>query len=209
MEGWIPVFLFATLFGLSMDYEVFLVGRMRESWEALGDNTRAVAMGLERTGRIVTGAALIMVAAFSGFVAGRIGVLSSWASGSPSGSSSTRRSSECCSFPPRWRCSAAGTGGCPGERAARPPEWGALPNDLDRKPERRQLVSRREARRVVSEAQQRDHPELRVGVRRLLRVQQRIRSIRCVPGVPVANIWIRTYPLLLNPQRTRCTRCRT
>jgi RND superfamily putative drug exporter len=75
VEGWIPVFLFATLFGLSMDYEVFLVGRMRESWDGLGDNTRAVAMGLERTGRIVTGAALIMVAAFSGFVAGRVGGL--------------------------------------------------------------------------------------------------------------------------------------
>ena len=72
IEGWIPIFLFAVLFGLSMDYEVFLVSRMRESWDHVHDNKRAVAHGLERTGRIITAAALIMVAAFSGFVAGRI-----------------------------------------------------------------------------------------------------------------------------------------
>jgi RND superfamily putative drug exporter len=72
IEGWIPIFLFAMLFGLSMDYEVFLVTRMREAWDATHDNAHAVAHGLERTGRIVTAAALIMVAAFSGFVAGRV-----------------------------------------------------------------------------------------------------------------------------------------
>ena len=72
IEGWIPIFLFAVLFGLSMDYEVFLVTRMRESWDHVHDNARAVAHGLERTGRIVTAAAVIMVAAFSGFVAGRV-----------------------------------------------------------------------------------------------------------------------------------------
>jgi RND superfamily putative drug exporter len=72
VEGWIPIFLFAMLFGLSMDYEVFLVTRMREEWDAGHDNRAAVAHGLERTGRIVTAAAVIMVAAFSGFVAGRI-----------------------------------------------------------------------------------------------------------------------------------------
>jgi RND superfamily putative drug exporter len=72
VEGWIPIFLFAMLFGLSMDYEVFLVSRMREVWDELHDNGRAVAIGLERTGRIVTAAAIIMVAAFSGFMAGRI-----------------------------------------------------------------------------------------------------------------------------------------
>jgi uncharacterized membrane protein YdfJ with MMPL/SSD domain len=72
IEGWIPIFLFAMLFGLSMDYEVFLVTRMREAWDERADNARAVADGLERTGRIVTAAAVIMVAAFSGFVAGRI-----------------------------------------------------------------------------------------------------------------------------------------
>ena len=66
------VFLFAMLFGLSMDYEVFLVTRMREAWDETHDNVRAVGLGLERTGRIVSAAAIIMVAAFSGFVAGRI-----------------------------------------------------------------------------------------------------------------------------------------
>jgi RND superfamily putative drug exporter len=72
VEGWIPIFLFAMLFGLSMDYEVFLVTRMREEWDGGRDNRDAVAHGLERTGRIVTAAAVVMVAAFSGFVAGRI-----------------------------------------------------------------------------------------------------------------------------------------
>jgi RND superfamily putative drug exporter len=72
IEGWIPIFLFAMIFGLSMDYEVFLVSRMREAWDETLDNGRAVAIGLERTGRIVTAAAVIMVAAFSGFMAGSI-----------------------------------------------------------------------------------------------------------------------------------------
>jgi putative drug exporter of the RND superfamily len=75
IDGWIPVFLFATLFGLSMDYEVFLVSRMRESWDQVPDNARAVAHGLERTGRVVTAAAAIMVAAFAGFVVGRVAAL--------------------------------------------------------------------------------------------------------------------------------------
>src|SRR5947199_8771171 len=55
-----------------MDYEVFLVTRMREVWDATGDNETAVVEGLERTGRIVTAAALIMVAAFSGLAAGSL-----------------------------------------------------------------------------------------------------------------------------------------
>lgn len=72
VEGWIPIFLFAMLFGLSMDYEVFLVTRMRETWDEVNDNVRAVSYGLERTGLIVTAAAIVMVAAFSGFVAGSV-----------------------------------------------------------------------------------------------------------------------------------------
>jgi putative drug exporter of the RND superfamily len=72
IEGWIPIFLFAMLFGLSMDYEVFLVSRMRETWDEEHDNVRAVSYGLERTGLIVTAAAIVMVAAFSGFVAGSV-----------------------------------------------------------------------------------------------------------------------------------------
>jgi RND superfamily putative drug exporter len=72
IEGWIPVFLFAMLFGLSMDYEVFLVTRMREEWDAGRSNDEAVAVGLAKTGRIVTAAGLIMIAAFAGFMIGRI-----------------------------------------------------------------------------------------------------------------------------------------
>jgi RND superfamily putative drug exporter len=72
IEGWIPIFLFAMLFGLSMDYEVFLVTRMREAWDEEHDNVRAVSYGLERTGLIITAAAIVMVAAFLGFVAGSI-----------------------------------------------------------------------------------------------------------------------------------------
>src|SRR3989442_12188650 len=53
-----------------MDYEVFLLSRMREEWEAHHDNEKAVALGLERTGRIITAAAVVMIAAFSGFLAG-------------------------------------------------------------------------------------------------------------------------------------------
>jgi uncharacterized membrane protein YdfJ with MMPL/SSD domain len=70
IEAWIPIFLFAMLFGLSMDYEVFLLSRMREEWDRLQDNQKAVALGLEHTGRIITAAALIMIAAFAGFTAG-------------------------------------------------------------------------------------------------------------------------------------------
>ena len=64
--------LFAMLFGLSMDYEVFLVSRMREEWDAGATNEEAVVVGLEKTGRLVTAAGLIMFAAFMGFVAGSI-----------------------------------------------------------------------------------------------------------------------------------------
>jgi RND superfamily putative drug exporter len=71
IEGWIPIFLFAVLFGLSMDYEVFLLTRMREEWDRHRDNEHAVAYGLEHTGRIITAAAIIMIAAFSGFAFGR------------------------------------------------------------------------------------------------------------------------------------------
>jgi RND superfamily putative drug exporter len=70
IESWIPIFLFAMLFGLSMDYEVFLLSRMREEWDKRHDNEHAVAYGLEHTGRIITACAIIMIAAFSGFTFG-------------------------------------------------------------------------------------------------------------------------------------------
>ncbi len=72
IEGWIPVMVFAMLFGLSMDYEVFLVSRMREEWDNGATNEEAVVAGLTKTGRLVTSAGLIMFAAFMGFAAGSI-----------------------------------------------------------------------------------------------------------------------------------------
>jgi putative drug exporter of the RND superfamily len=68
--SFIPMFMFAIVFGLSMDYEVFLLSRMREHYLATGDNTAAVVRGLASTGRVITAAALIMVSVFLGFVAG-------------------------------------------------------------------------------------------------------------------------------------------
>src|SRR4029077_5225538 len=62
-----PVILFCVLFGLSMDYEVFLLSRMKETWDRTGDNIAAVAFGLERSGRIVTSAALIVVVVAGSF----------------------------------------------------------------------------------------------------------------------------------------------
>jgi RND superfamily putative drug exporter len=67
---WIPLFLFAVLFGLSMDYHVFLLSRIKESYDSTGDTRTAVVAGLSRTGSLITGAALIMVAVFGGFAIG-------------------------------------------------------------------------------------------------------------------------------------------
>jgi RND superfamily putative drug exporter len=62
-----PVILFCIVFGLSMDYEVLMLSRIHEEWERTGDNTLAVANGLQKTGRLITGAAAIMVVVFSAF----------------------------------------------------------------------------------------------------------------------------------------------
>jgi putative drug exporter of the RND superfamily len=67
---WVPMFLFVILFGLSMDYEVFLLSRIREEYERSGDNTAAVARGLARTARVISAAATIMVVVFLSFVLG-------------------------------------------------------------------------------------------------------------------------------------------
>jgi RND superfamily putative drug exporter len=67
-----PVIVFVFAFGLSMDYEVFLLSRIREVWEETGDNDLAVAQGLQRSGRIITSAALLIVIVFAGFAAGEI-----------------------------------------------------------------------------------------------------------------------------------------
>ncbi len=70
IDVWIPLFLFTILFGLSMDYHVFLLSRIREQYDRTGDNAASVAYGLRSTASIITGAALIMVAVFGAFAAG-------------------------------------------------------------------------------------------------------------------------------------------
>jgi RND superfamily putative drug exporter len=75
IESWLPLFLFSILFGLSMDYQVFLLSRIREEYDKTKDNSEAVAYGLRTTGGIITGAAVIMVAVFAAFASGRIAAL--------------------------------------------------------------------------------------------------------------------------------------
>ena len=72
---WVPLLLFAVLFGLSMDYHVFLLSRIRERFDETGDNREAVSFGVRHTGRIITGAALIMVTVFGAFATGRLSQL--------------------------------------------------------------------------------------------------------------------------------------
>ena len=75
IDPWVPLMLFTILFGLSMDYEVFLLSRIREEWLDTGDNSTAVADGLAITARVITAAAAIMVCVFGSFVLGDIRVL--------------------------------------------------------------------------------------------------------------------------------------
>jgi uncharacterized membrane protein YdfJ with MMPL/SSD domain len=70
IEAWVPLFLFSVLFGLSMDYQVFLLSRIRERFDETRDTTDAVTFGVGSTARIITGAALVIVAVFAGFARG-------------------------------------------------------------------------------------------------------------------------------------------
>ncbi|MFC5265195.1 MMPL family transporter [Kribbella qitaiheensis] len=70
IDAWVPLFLFAVLFGLSMDYQVFLLSRIRERYTATGDTDAAIAFGIGSTARLITGAALIIIAVFWGFAMG-------------------------------------------------------------------------------------------------------------------------------------------
>jgi len=81
ISPYMPVITFALLFGLSMDYHVFLLSRIKEGYDATGDTAAAVVQGLSRTGRLITGAAIIMVSVFSGFAASDIPELSQWGFG--------------------------------------------------------------------------------------------------------------------------------
>ncbi len=75
VQSWVPIFLFCILFGLSMDYHVFLLSRIREHYEQTGKNKEAVAVGLRATSRIITGAAAIMIVVFATFAAGNLVML--------------------------------------------------------------------------------------------------------------------------------------
>jgi RND superfamily putative drug exporter len=72
IDAWVPLFLFSVLFALSMDYQVFLMSRIRERYDLNGSTTEAVAWGVSSTARIITGAALIIVAVFAGFASGQL-----------------------------------------------------------------------------------------------------------------------------------------
>ena len=72
VEAWVPVFLFSVLFGLSMDYQVFLLSRIRERYTSTGDTTEGIVFGVGSTARLITGAALIIIAVFAGFAAGEL-----------------------------------------------------------------------------------------------------------------------------------------
>ena len=97
-----PPLLLAIVFGLSMDYEVFLLSRIRERYLATGDNRRAVAEGLEASAKVITSAALIMVVVFGTFALTACRRSRRSASASPWPSRSTPRSCACCSCRPRW-----------------------------------------------------------------------------------------------------------
>jgi RND superfamily putative drug exporter len=72
IDAWVPLFLFSVLFGLSMDYQVFLMSRIKERYDASGSTHGAVSDGVATTARIITGAALIIVVVFAGFAAGKL-----------------------------------------------------------------------------------------------------------------------------------------
>ena len=72
IDAWVPLFLFSVLFGLSMDYQVFLMSRIKERYDVSGSTREAVTWGVSSTARIITGAALIIVAVFAGFASGEL-----------------------------------------------------------------------------------------------------------------------------------------
>jgi hypothetical protein len=107
VPAFIPMINFAILFGLSMDYEVFLLSRIREEYVRTGDNRTAVADGLAATARVITAAAAIMVFVFGVFIFDPNVFIKQIGLGL-----SMPRSCEWCSFRRRWSCSATPTGGC-------------------------------------------------------------------------------------------------
>ncbi len=72
IDAWVPIFLFSVLFGLSMDYQVFLLSRIHERWSATGDTAGAIVHGVASTARLITGAAAIIIVVFAGFATGQL-----------------------------------------------------------------------------------------------------------------------------------------
>jgi RND superfamily putative drug exporter len=107
-----PLMVFAFLFGLSMDYEVFILARMREEYDATGSTDEAVVRGIGRTGRLVTSAALILFLAFVSMASGPDTDVKVFATGLAAGILLDATSSARCSCRRSSRCSAAGTGPC-------------------------------------------------------------------------------------------------
>jgi putative drug exporter of the RND superfamily len=101
IEAGMPLFMFSVLFGLSMDYHVYLLSRIRERFDDTGNNAQSDAYGLRTTGSLITGAAAIMVAVFGGFAAGPLVGVQQWRSAWRSRSRWTQPSSAAFWFPPR------------------------------------------------------------------------------------------------------------
>jgi uncharacterized membrane protein YdfJ with MMPL/SSD domain len=72
IDSWVPIFLFSVLFGLSMDYQVFLLSRIHERWTGTGDTEEAIVHGVASTARLITGAAAIIIVVFTGFATGQL-----------------------------------------------------------------------------------------------------------------------------------------
>ena len=106
-----PVLVFAIAFGLSMDYEVFLLGRISEEWRRTGDTDLAVEIGLQRTGRVVTAAALLMITVYAAFVAGGFAPIKQVGLGLVLAVLIDATLYACCCSPRRCRCWARATGG--------------------------------------------------------------------------------------------------
>ena len=113
IEPWAPMMLFAIVFGLSMDYEVFLLSRIREEYDRTHDNATAVADGLASTARVITAAALVMVCVFASFVLGDQRAIKLFGLGLAVAVLIDATWSACSSCRPPWSCWATATGGCP------------------------------------------------------------------------------------------------
>ena len=142
LNAWAPVFFFAMVFAISMDYTVFLLSSAKEHWDRSQDPREAMVGGVAHSGRVVFAAAAVMVAVFFTFALSRpAAARRRWASSSASPSCSTPRSSACCSSRSRCGCSASGRGGCPSRWTASCPTSASATRDADAR--RGVLTSRR------------------------------------------------------------------